>query len=109
MRMPSKLEFLKKTLKRLENQNVNYMDKSQAEFDEESLRSFLMPDVEHKRKLKAERHIAERHIDGTRPQGDTTMKNKMLTDFKQILLNFQKNFSSLQDLEDPLRDEELEF
>ena len=102
---PSKLEFLKKTLKRLENQNMNYMDQSQAgDFDDVSLNSFLMPDVEHHRKM-----WAERNIDETNPLGDTTMKNKMISEFKQVLLNFQKNFSSLQKYEDPIKDEELEF
>lgn len=102
--LPSKLEFLKKTLKRLENKNENFMDKSQGDYDDVSLHSFLMPDVEHKRKMRAERHIEE----GT-PQGDTTMKNRILSEFRQVLLNFQKNFSSLQKYDDPMKDEELEF
>lgn len=101
--LPTRLEFLTKTLKRLENPNQNYMEKSIEDFDEKSLHSFLMPDIEHRRQLRA-----ERNIDAT-AYGDTTMKAKMLKEFKQVMLNFQKNFSSLQPHEEPNKEEELEF
>jgi len=100
-----RLEFLKQTLKRLENQNENYIEQSLVDIDNQSIKEFLMPDLDHKKKLQAERHLSnESHF-----AGDNTMKNRMITQFKQVLLNFQKNFSSLQKFDDPLKEEELEF
>lgn len=102
---PDRLEFLKQTLKRLENNNENFIDKSEADFDDVSLNSFLMPDVEHKRKRRADFHID----DTVAKQGDTTMKKNLINEYKQVMLNFQKNFSSLQNFDQPIEDEELEF
>ena len=101
-----KLEFLKKTLKRLENNDdKNYMEDSLVDIDNKSIQDFLMPDIDHKRKMRNERH----HEGEKDLQGDTTMKNNLLNQFKQVLINFQKNFSSLQRFDDPLKEEELEF
>ena len=79
-KMPSKLEFLKQTLKRLDNDNQNEYEKSQVDFDDVSLKSFLMPDIKHKKKMNEERHIEAEGL-----PGDTTIKNKMISQFKQIL------------------------
>ena len=102
---PNKLEFLKQTLKRLENNNENYMEKSVGDFDDVSLNSFLMPDVEHKRKRRTDFKID----DTVMKQGDTTIKKNLISQYKQVLLNFQKNFSSLQNFDNPIDDDELEF
>ena len=99
------LDFLKKTLKRLENDNENYKEQSQVDFDNESIHSFLMPDVNHRRQRREELHIN----DTVAKMGDTTLKKDLIGQFKQVLLNFQKNFSSLQRFDQPLEDEELEF
>jgi hypothetical protein len=102
---PNKLEFLKKTLKRLELHHENFMEKTDQDFDDVSLNSFLMPDIEHKKRMRAERKIQDTEA----LLGDSTMKLNMMYEFKQVLLNFQKNFSSLQKYDDPMKDEELEF
>lgn len=100
-----KLAFLKKTLQRLEYNEKNYIEDSVVDFDNQSIKDFLMPELDHKKKINAERHLN----DSPNRHGDTTMKNKLVHEFKQVLINFQKNFSSLQRFDDPMKEEELEF